>query len=313
MHDVVIWGEVLFCIDFCMDFCALYFCAKLLGWCVSLKRILLDSLLCAVIGVICAANQRTLLTVVLSCIALGAAIVLIVPKAYRRFTSVISAICLFFFLEACTGGIMTAAFYWLNDRFYTLGFTVSDTNSRSRLFFLCAALILFILGIVNRILTDADVRKLVQRGGEAVIRIRERESVVPCIFDSGNLVCEPISGKSVVFVPSNLLEPLGIQKPMLENGEILGSRLIPIRTLDHSSYQFGIRPDSFHLIADGVDVERADIYLVFSDHVTHAIVPTTLLQHTNGKRAKRKDVPHDSHATQQIGQWKRADFTANHS
>ena len=287
MGEVVIWGEVLFCIDFCMDFCALYFCAKWLGWSTNTKHLCLGSALSAAFGVICTASETLLLKVMVSLVALSLSIFILIPKQERRISRRFTGILLFFFLETCVGGIMTTVFYFLNRQFSALGFRITDENARYRLFFLIAAGIFFLLGIIHRKLDDADCRKLVQRGGTASIRLHGKEAAIPCLFDSGNLVKEPISGKPVVFVPHHLQHTLGIVPDSLESGTMMGSRLIPMKTLDSSSLRWGIQPDAISFQADSISIPYAEVYMVFSNQIKHAIVPTALLKHA---AQKRKDV-----------------------
>ncbi len=279
MGDVVIWGEVLFCIDFCMDFCALYFTAKLLGLSSDRKRLCAGALICASAGVFCTAMQGGLLTAAVSAAALFLAAAILIPKVQRRIRSLLAAVLLFLFFEACTGGVMTALFYFLNRQFVSLGFHIPSGTSRIRWFFLAAATVFFLLGIISRMLSDADVKKLVQRGGEAIVRIGGREASFPCLFDSGNLVREPISGKPVVFIPSRAQMTLGIDAAVLDSGGVPGSRLIPMKTLDAASLRWGICPEAVCLRADDIAIGDAAAYVVFSDQIEHAIVPTALLRH----------------------------------
>lgn len=283
MGDVVIWGEVLFCIDFCMDFCALYFCAKLLGWSTNAKHLCLGSAICASFGVICTAADAPVIKVILSMLALTLSVLILIPKADRRIGRLFTGILLFFVLEACVGGIMTCVFYFLNRQFTSLGFRITEENARYRLFFLIAAGIFFLLGIIHRKLYDADCRKLVQRGGSALIRLHGKEVSVPCLFDSGNLVKEPISGKPVVFVPHHLQNTLGVVPSSLESGTMMGSRLIPMKTLDSSSLRWGIQPDAISFQADRIAIPYAEVYIVFSNQIQQAIVPTALLKYAAQK------------------------------
>ena len=169
MGDVVIWGEVLFCIDFCMDFCALYFCAKLLGWGTSVKRLCLGSAVCASFGVLCTAVDHVILKVFASLTALLLSVFFLMPKTERRIRRLLAGILLFFVLEACAGGIMTTVFFFLNRQFVSMGVRITEEDTLHRWFFWIAATIFFLLGIVSRMLSDADCKKIVQRGGTACI------------------------------------------------------------------------------------------------------------------------------------------------
>ena len=279
MGEVVIWGEVLFCIDFCMDFCALYFTSRLLGLHTGIKRLCISAAVCAAAGVICASEIRLWGQAAVMMTALFIAVFLLISDERRHLRCYIRTILLFLFLEACCGGIMTALFYSLNRSFSALGMHVTHEAARFRWFLITAAVLFLLLGIISRMISDADVKKLVQRGGKAEIRIGERELHIPCLFDSGNLVREPISGKPVIFLPQTAQKSFGIDTDSLSDGRIPGSRLIPMRTLDAETLRWGIRPERMCLWADDIAVIDANVYLVFSDRITEAIVPTVLLQH----------------------------------
>ena len=289
MGEVVIWGEVLFCIDVCMDFCALYFTARLLHLTDNLRQLFLGAVICALAGVICTAVSHTLLQLAVSLTALLVAAALLIPKERRRLRSILGTVMLFVFLESCTGGMMTALFYLLNRCFWGLGVSVSDDSSRLRWFFLAAAVLFFLLGFLCRMLSDADVRRLCQRGGTVTVRFRGREVTSACLFDSGNLVREPISGKPVVIVPETCRGALGIDAKALSDGTIHGSRLIPMKTIDAESLCWGIPPDEMRLCADDIDICDISAYIVFSDRINEAIVPTSVLMHRTGNRKKEKN------------------------
>ncbi len=295
MNEVVIWGEVLFCIDFCMDFCALYFTSKLLHLNTKVLRLCIGAVICASTGVLCVTIANRILRTTVSVVSIIIAVCLLLMNEHRQFRSYPAAVFLFFFLEAAAGGMMTVLFYVLNRSFSDLGVHLPYDNLRLRMFFLAAAVLFFLLGILSRMLSDADIRKLVQRGGTARIEFDGREVVLPCLFDSGNLVREPISGKPVVIVPEFSLDALGMDADALACGTVTGSRLISIKTLDAESLHWGIRPKTMDLRADDIEIRDAEVYLVFSGQITQAIVPTALLQHrintgSTDFSSERKDV-----------------------
>ena len=278
MGDSVIWGEVLFCIDFSMDFCALYFTCKLLGWKIRLKNLTLSAVICSAVGVFCTAVLNGLLSAAVMVFGWIGSALLLSPTDKRNVRSMTAAFLLFVFLEACAGGIMTAVFCFLNRRFYALDFTVSDYETKRKWFFLCAGLVFIILGVICRLLSHADVQKLVQRSGIAAIRWNGHETSVACMFDSGNLIKEPISGKSVMILPYKEQFSLGVDPKLLESGGITGSRLISMKTLDRAYLMWGIRPDSIDIRADSLEISGEELYIVFSDGTDKAIVPTSMLR-----------------------------------
>lgn len=277
MDGVIVWGEVLFCIDFSMDFCALYFTCKLLGWRVRLRRLLPAAAICAGISVFCTAVLSGAVSAAMLLLGWLTSAVILAPRKKRKIRMMLCAFFLFLFLEACAGGIMTVIFVWLNRRFAALGFTVSDGAVRHRLFFMTASAIFVFLGVICRIISRAEIKKLVKRNGTASVQWNGHETVVPCLFDSGNLVSEPISGKPVMILPYKEQYRLGVEPAQLENGRVHGSRLIPLKTLDRLSLSWGILPDAVRLQADRLDIPETEIYIVFSRGTEYAIVPTAVL------------------------------------
>ena len=273
----MIWGEVLFCIDFSMDLCALYVMSKLLGRRIRTLRLCLSACICAAVGVLCAAVSGVYSTVCLIggwLIAYG----VLSEKPYRRIGSFLSSTLLFLVIEACAGGIMTAGFLLLRRLFLRQSVTVERVSPRHMLFWLLAACVFFLMTALMRLMSRADANRLAQRGGEVNIRIGEREVCMQCLFDSGNLAREPISGKAVVFLPSAFSETLGISIGKLDAGEMRGSRLIPMKTACGSQCAWAIHADGFTYSADNGKVRgSADVYAVFSDAIDRTVVPTSVL------------------------------------
>ncbi|MBR5870297.1 MAG: sigma-E processing peptidase SpoIIGA, partial [Clostridia bacterium] len=256
MEGRVIWGEVLFCIDFSMDFCALYFTCKLLGYRIIFVRLLTAAALCAAAGVLCAGFLSGLSSVFIMLISWICIAWLLFFNIERKISRIISAFLIFVFLEATAGGIMTAVFYYMNRQFGSLHLSAADTSSKQKLFFICAGVLFAILSGFSRLLSNAEVKKLVQRNGLAVIRWNGKTTAVSCLFDSGNLVKEPISGRSVMILPYREQLSLGIDPTQLENGSIAGSRLISMRSLDRAYLLWGILPQEISISAENLELHR---------------------------------------------------------
>ena len=277
LGETVIWGEVLFCIDFSMDLCALYVMSGLIGWRVRTLRLCVAACICAAVGVLCTAVTGGIRTV---CLIGGwlAAYAVLTGRGARRIGSFLTATVLFFIIEACAGGIMTAGFLFLRRTFLHRSFSIDESAPRHMLFWMLAAVVFFLLTAWLRLLSRADANRLAQRGGEVKIRYGEREVCAECLFDSGNLVREPISGKAVVFLPSSFSERLGINTQQLNAGDVCGSRLIPMKTACGVSCGWGIRADEFTYSAEnGKFRGSADVYAVFSDAIDRTVVPTSVL------------------------------------
>ena len=280
MNGIVIWGEVLFCIDASMDFCALYFTLKLCGQRISLLRLCTAAFLSAGLGVFCTAYG---LSTGWSLLLLCGAWMMLWPIAAgcrfgHRWPECIRALLLFLFLQACAGGMMTAVFVFLNRFAVKNDIFLPSEIPRTRLFFVFAGVIFLLLGVFSRLLSDSKVRRLVQRGGIAHVTYNDRSRQIPCLFDSGNLVREPISGKPVMILPQAEADALGIRQEMLNEGNLRGSRLIPMKTLTGDRLLWGIMPRETTLKAEGILIKSTNMYMVFSEGTDLAIVPTSVIQ-----------------------------------
>ena len=280
MQPVVIWGEVLFFIDFSMDFCTLYPVLRILGQPVRLYRLLAASALCAAAGV-ASVTLPTSAAWILAAGCVFAVWLLLIPRVNRTPYLFLKAVLLFVFLEAAAGGLVTAVFFSLNRWFSGVGISVQTPLVRRQWFWLCAALFFFICRWVNRILQNAAARRFTNPGGSLTVRYDGCEIRAECLLDSGNLVCEPISGRPVTVLPSGCSEALGIDLPRLCSGGYPHSRLIPLQSIGGSQLLWGIHPEQILLTAEcGTDGKQTEIdcYIVFSDRTEEAIVPMCLLQ-----------------------------------
>ena len=278
MDGIIIWGEVLFFIDFSMDFCALYFTFKLLGWKTDIKKLILASVICAVLGLICITQITGTASILILFIGWMISTILAIPSEKRRIRNIIGAVILFVILEALTGGIMTAIFYKLNQWNHSLGIHLDSGESKLRIFFIAAGIIFFMLTASMRILSNAKFLKGVTQNGTVSIRWNGYETNTHCMFDSGNLVREPISGKHVMILPAGEISALGIEYDRLSSGSLYGSRLIPVKTLDKTSVLWGILPDEINIQTENRTYSSTELYVVFSPGTDIAIVPTCILE-----------------------------------
>lgn len=280
MQQVVIWGEVLFLIDFSMDFCTLYPVLRILGQPIRLRRLLAASALCAAAGV----ASVTLPTSAVWGLSVGCVLVvwlLLIPRVNRTPGLFLKAVLLFVFLEAAAGGLVTAVFFSLNRWFSGLGITVQTHHVRRQWFWLCAALFFFLCRWCSRILQNTAVRRFSGAGGSLTVRYDGCETSAECLLDSGNLVCEPISGRPVTVLPSGCGEALGIDLLRLSSGGYPHSRLIPLQSIGGSQLLWGIHPERI-LLSPGQNTGQKpteiDCYIVFSEQTKEAIVPMCLLR-----------------------------------
>ncbi len=280
----VVWGEVLFALDFSMDFCALYFMQRLRSKPIRRTRIILSAILCAITGVLSVACECTAaLQWILFLLSAGMAVcitdsVKIGASGWKK--ALLGGVFLFFFLEVTAGGVMTFLFYRLNRFFLSAGITAAHANGRHTAFWSSAALLFAVFSLITRISGREKARALCQRSGHITVGIKEKRTSVPCIYDSGCLAKEPISGRHVIVLPEACLTELGYEKSALESGRLPRSRLIPTATVSgEETLYWAIHPDEILLWETDVRSSacNVDAYVMFSSHIgDSAIVPMGL-------------------------------------
>ena len=279
MDEIVIWGEVLLLIDFSMDFCALFFTYQLLGWKIVIWKLIIASALCAVLGLVCITLPLGTTSLCVVFIGWMISTILTMPSEKRCVRNILYVLVLFVLLEAFAGGIMTAIFCRLNQINKAAGIHFEHIESKQRIFLLASGIIFFILLAVNRILSNAKIRKEATQNGTVTVQWNGFEINTRCMFDSGNLVREPISGKHVMILPFKECSALGIEPNLLSSGKVFGSRLIPIKTLDKTSVLWGILPNTVKIRTSDAFYTGIELYVVFSSGTDIAIVPTGILEY----------------------------------
>lgn len=289
MQPVVIWGDVLFVIDFSMDFCALYFTARILRRKIAAARMVIGAALCAAVGVFLVSLSLPPAGEFLLCIVSASisCIVVLYGKSLTQFRlrEFFCAILLFVFLEAAAGGLMTVGFSFLNRWFSQTSWTIDGNKRKQRLFWLSAAGLTLLFSIGSKLLNEYRGKSLCNQQWMLKIGWNHIELDLPCLCDSGNLVREPISGLPVIVLPKKAEASLHIDTQTLSNGKIPRSRLVSVRTIaQEQSLFWAIHPSSLVLYPkeqkkDHHDqVRELDAYVIFSPFaVEGAIVPMALI------------------------------------
>ncbi len=280
----VVSGEVLFALDFSMDFCALYFTERLRGKPIARKRVLLAAILSAAGGVAVTALGCTggwLMVWFLLTATAAYAIADGIGLREKRLYDLAVGVMLFFLLEMAAGGMMTVAFSYLNRLFLARGVTLRGTQTRHTAFWLSAGGLCLVFSLLSYVWRREKQRALCRSGGVLTVTCNENDICVPCLFDSGCLAREPISGLPVIVLPRGSCDALRISYDALEQGSIPRSRLIPTATISgEQTLYWGIRPDkvTVRIPENRKNAARSiDVYAIFSPHTNGtAIVPMGL-------------------------------------
>lgn len=258
--ETVIYVDILFLVNFSMDFLSVYMCGRLLHYDTSFASLFL----CAGIGGIYGVAQvflsrgvivdiliNILVTALLSFIAFGFRSVLLL----LRNTVVLYGI------GFGLGGAMSAFYYALNK---VLRHRIDDTDTAYfeiealslkkfiPIIALCIVMVYLCGWILSKIKAKKTVSVHIELDGKSVDLIG--------MCDSGNLLCEPLSGLPCLVCSFNRIEALfGVgYKKMFEQSELrimnytsdsMGKRLrvIPLSTVGSSGVLVGFIPDSITL------------------------------------------------------------------
>jgi len=195
-----IYGDVLFIINFSMDFLSLYITGSILKTRMKTWRMLLSASFGGVYGVLALFfpfGGALLVAVNIVCAA-----VMCFIAFYRKkgLGTTIKSTLLFYATGMLLGGIMTAVYSKLGKYtgYVSLGGSLATVfgNIPIWLFAVLAAVSAIATYVVGKIIS----RKSAQETSSVTIGFSGRQRQIECLVDSGNLVCEPITGTPVIFV-----------------------------------------------------------------------------------------------------------------
>ena len=199
----VIYADVLFAIDLSMDFLALYITAYLLKFSFKARRLALAAVIGAIYSVASVIFRHDSFGIA---VAVAAAMCL---AAYGKcalnqfFGRMIS----FFAVNMLLGGGMTAVFNLFSkidgvQKVVIYG-EIHEVNSQMpfSVYLIGFAVILLITLLFGKLFT----KKGVARHRVLTVYFKGKRSVHDVIEDSGNMLCEPMSGEPVVFLTENAI------------------------------------------------------------------------------------------------------------
>ena len=262
-----IYGDVLFVINFCMDFLSLYISGKLMHMKMSRLRLIIAATIGGIYGVVAVAYLSGIAEKAAS-LLLGIVVCMTAHyhKNIRRFAAVFA---LFFGVSLFMGGAMTFIYSNLGKykNYIQVGgaiYTVLD-DIPLYVFAIIAAASVLLSWIVGRIFS----RKKHTAVCEAIVDFGGKRSEIRCMVDSGNLLCDPISGTPVMFIsekekdiiPKALHEALDGKTDGLDFDIIRKLRFIPASTVAGSRVVVAAVPDTVYIKAGGTDYEAKKVYI----------------------------------------------------
>ena len=283
-----VYADLLFLINFSMDFLCLYLSVRLL----HLKRFVGRMLIAAAIG--------GLYSVIALFLEVGSGLALAVDLGTCVLMCAVCAagkgvgfgrlmlLCgTYFGISALMGGGMTALYQLLNRADLPLGEVQGD--GISAWMFLALAVVCALMALFGSRLFS---RQKAMRTCIVHVRIESATWELSGLCDSGNLLCDPISGTPVIVADrSTWLQRLPEElRSLVESGgresctgaQAKRVRLIPMQTAQGSTLAVALLPDEIMLVEQ--NGKRRTVHALIApsgqplpaDH--HAIVPLTLMQ-----------------------------------
>ena len=265
---MIVYIDILFAINFSMDFLSLFLTSHFTKRRILKKRILLAAFIGALYSIIefITPMKSALLSFVVSIlVSLIMCIIAYYEKSVRAFVTVYS---IYWATSLSLGGIMSALYTFLNRILaeYIAGYSYAHVYNGARFFVILLLTLIASIVFGKAISSDKNVKSI-----DAYVKINDEEYILSCLCDSGNLLTEPISGKSVILVGKN--SKIGMQ---IDEIPEIQKRFIPYSSASERGLLKGIIPNA--LIINGVSKD-AVIATVGSSNFGgyEACMPTSLL------------------------------------
>lgn len=242
-----VYADLLFLINFSMDYLCLYICAKIMRRRMRLPRMLAASALGGIYSVISLfLPVQSILSLIIDALICVVMCAIVFSEEGRRLSSTLLCSFLFVGISMMTGGCMTAIFNLLNRLDLPLDNIESDGIS-TYLFAILAA----VAGIISLRSGELISRRSAIKECKLTVSLSGRILTLQALSDSGNLVKDPLSGKSVVIIDRaelskivdvSIFDSFASGSPQ-ENTAIKGLRIIPINTAGGRSLLSACIPD----------------------------------------------------------------------
>lgn len=197
-----IYGDVLFIINFSMDFLSLYITGKIMKIKPRAWRMILSASVGGIYGV--ASLFFYMNGVFVMMLNIVCAILMCFIAFFKgKIAQVLLSGAVFYGVGMLLGGIMTLIYSKLGKYtgYISIGGSIATVFGEIPLWLFAvlaciSAVITFFLGRIFK-------SKQSVTSAEVMIRFGEKTAIIECLVDSGNLLCEPISGTPVIFISVN--------------------------------------------------------------------------------------------------------------
>ena len=230
---MTLYVDVLFAINFSMDFLALFLTQMLMNKKIHRLEIIIASIIGAAYGVVeLLVNMNVLLNSFIN--VLVSFLICFIAFKVNKIGKFTAMLIVFWATSATLGGLMSLLYSFLNKIFleYIKNYSYSTALNGARFFIIVILSVIFAL-----IFSKIEQSKMNVKEVDVSILYKNQIFKMKGLCDSGNLLTEPFSGKSVILVSNK--SPLS--KAINQEDE-LKKRLIPYKTVEKSGLLNGIIP-----------------------------------------------------------------------
>ena len=231
---VTLYLDVLFAINFSMDFLSLFITEMILHKKIHKKRILISAIIGGLYGILELLSPTKLVigAIVNVCVSFLMCFIAFKESKIGKFTGMLI---MFWGVSASLGGIMTLLYNFLNKILneYIREYSYSQAYNGAR-FFIVASLTMIVAIAFSRLYNSKKNIKEVT----IAIFLNNTSFSLKGICDSGNLLAEPITGRSVILVSK--FSKVG---QLIDKESELKKRYIPYHGIEKAGILKGIVPD----------------------------------------------------------------------
>lgn len=282
----IVYVDLLFLINFSMDFLCFYITAKILGTKLSVARLLIAAALGGIYSDISLFIDIGRISGVFIDISICFIICAVAFYKKKEKPRLVLHTLVYFAVSMALGGFMTAIFNLLNQADIPISDAGGDGISVWS-FALLAAISALITLVGGRFFRAQGARE----EAELEIVIGEKRKKMRALFDSGNLLRDPINAKPCIVCDRETLRdilPYDVYAAAKKGTSAIGGmtvtpiRILPIKTAQGDGMMIGISADDI-IIDSGRSARSVDAYLALGcvDEGAcgaRALIPTELLK-----------------------------------
>jgi len=289
--EQIIYGDVLFIINFSMDFLTIYLVSKIIHSNPSLSQLLLSSGIGALYGVMSLFQSGPVIVSIFVNISVTVIMAFTVFGIHSMIVLIRNSL-LIYGVGFLIGGTMTALFTMVNNGISGRSIVIDNENRTLyndipfSLFIIIAILALVFSYLCGLLLKKRAARK----EAELKISLCGKSTSLNALADSGNLLCEPLGGLPVAICAYDKLEPilpLGV-RPLFRDSKIglleftdpkfaKRVRMIPVSHIGGKGMLIGIIPDKAEINGESKQLCIACTSKTKSFGEKECIIPASIL------------------------------------